>query len=250
MGLNEQIPHLLSSLFFLFTLLERLLLLVKMRILEAFVALIHLLGLTKPGTLWSRELLPVGNGYQAARQRQKQLTVVQAYNGGNKLPGEQTAMAKAMDSIRQTLFHNPTGDIDTIEVLATDPGQYGNAVSSTGPVTGYSRWLDLDKGVARTTWTQAGTRYLRPTSTLYSFIFRVSASSSVRCVQFPVPSGFPPNATIEVTGTNNSTGLQEAHATWVGSTDYSMDAGDAAHNFTFRGADPHSSLLAFRLDFS
>jgi alpha-L-fucosidase 2 len=83
MGLNEQIPHLLSSLFFLFTLLERLLLLVKMRILEAFVALIHLLGLTcapagfphsgnglwysKPGTLWSRELLPVGNGYQAGK---------------------------------------------------------------------------------------------------------------------------------------------------------------------------------------
>ena len=89
-----------------------------------------------------------------------------------------------------------------------------------------------------------------PPSMLYSFIFRVSASaalSSVRCIQFPVPSGFPPNATIEVTGTNNSAGLQEAHVTWVGSTDYSMDAGDTAHNFTFRGADPHSSLLALLL---
>lgn len=83
MGLDEQIPHLLFSPPFLFVLLARLLLLVKMRILGAFVALIHLLGLTrapagfphsgnglwysKPGTLWSRELLPVGNGYQAGK---------------------------------------------------------------------------------------------------------------------------------------------------------------------------------------
>ena len=34
-------------------------------------------------------------------------------------------------------------------------------IYSTGPVTGYSRWLDLEEGVARTTWTQAGTKYLR-----------------------------------------------------------------------------------------
>ena len=79
MGSDE----LLTSPSFLFVLMARLLLLVKTRILGAFVALIHLLGLTraptgfphsgnglwysKPGTLWSRELLPVGNGYQAGR---------------------------------------------------------------------------------------------------------------------------------------------------------------------------------------
>lgn len=144
--LNQwQIPHRLFSPSFLFVLLARLLLLVKMQLLGAFVALIQLLGVTralaglprsgnslwysKPGTLWSRELLPVGNGYQAAMipgctmQEATQLDIEslwtggpfadQAYNGGNKLPREQTAMAKAMESIRQTIFQNPTGDIDT-----------------------------------------------------------------------------------------------------------------------------------------
>lgn len=79
MGLDE----LLTSPSFLCVLMARLLFFVKTRILGAFIALIHLLGLThapigfphsgnglwysKPGTLWSRELLPVGNGYQAGK---------------------------------------------------------------------------------------------------------------------------------------------------------------------------------------
>jgi alpha-L-fucosidase 2 len=37
--------------------------------------------------------------------------------------------------------------------------------------------------------------------------------------------------------------VSEATIVWVGNTDFSLDAGDAAHNFTFRGADPHNSLV-------
>ena len=46
----------------------------------------------------------------------------------------------------------------------------------------------------------------------------------------------PPNATIVVTGATSS------YITWVGDTNYDMDAGDAAHNFSFQGPDPHEKL--------
>jgi alpha-L-fucosidase 2 len=80
---------------------------------------------------------------------------------------------------------------------------------------------------------------------LYEIIARVRATSSstkpiVTCTQFPVPFGAPFNASIQVTGGEAS----EAWVSWVGGTEYSMDAGDAAHNFSFRGADPHAALLS------
>lgn len=59
-----------------------------------------------------------------------------------------------------------------------------------------------------------------------------AAAPSIACT----PSGH--NATLSVSG------AQEAAITWVGGTDYDMNAGDAAHNFTFRGTDPHDALLA------
>ncbi|KAJ3482321.1 hypothetical protein NLJ89_g12147 [Agrocybe chaxingu] len=93
-----------------------------------------------------------------------------SYNGGNKLPSEQTAMAQAMQRIRQTIFQSTTGDIDSIEVLGNDPGQYGSyagaghllsTLNISGTVSDYGRWLDLDQGLARTSWTQSGTSLIR-----------------------------------------------------------------------------------------
>ncbi|KAI0634935.1 glycoside hydrolase family 95 protein [Trametes polyzona] len=48
-------------------------------------------------------------------------------------------------------------------------------------------------------------------------------------------------------GSNATLSVEDAHETtitWVGGTNYDMSAGDAAHNFSFRGADPHDALLA------
>jgi alpha-L-fucosidase 2 len=39
-------------------------------------------------------------------------------------------------------------------------------------------------------------------------------------------------------------GASEAWLTWVGGTNYDMDAGDAAHGFSFAGADPHDALVS------
>ncbi|KAJ1304162.1 hypothetical protein OPQ81_008562 [Rhizoctonia solani] len=36
----------------------------------------------------------------------------------------------------------------------------------------------------------------------------------------------------------------EAWVTWVGGTDYSMDAGNAAHGYSFKGPDPHDDLVS------
>jgi len=46
------------------------------------------------------------------------------------------------------------------------------------------------------------------------------------------------NATISVNGATSS------WMTWVGGTDFNQDAGDAAHSFSFKGPDPHSSLVS------
>lgn len=71
----------------------------------------------------------------------------------------------------------------------------------------------------------------------YELLFRASTvgqGSSISCM----PSGAN-NATLTVTGAT------EAWVTWVGDTEYNMDAGDTAHNFTFRQDLPHDKLVSF-----
>ena len=75
----------------------------------------------------------------------------------------------------------------------------------------------------------------------YEILGRIQATSS--------SSGVIPKITCTSTtdGTANATvsvvGAQEAWITWVGDTDYSLDAGDVAHGFSFQGADPHAKLV-------
>ncbi|KAF9479522.1 hypothetical protein BDN70DRAFT_983597 [Pholiota conissans] len=276
---------------------------------------------TQPGRVWSREWLPVGNGFLAT-QETSQLNIESlwsggpfadpTYNGGNKQPSEQAATAQSMHQIRAAVFQSPTGDTDNTEELATDPGQYGSYAGTgillstlrlTGTVTNYTRWLDLDKGLASTKWTQNSTDLLRttfcsnptraciehttttnaqplpdltyafsvalesglpvpnitcqsknillvrgfvsasPPGMAYAFLFRAFSSSPLakfRCIQQPVAFGFPPNATIHLSSTASSSSGQvhDAWIAWVGDTEYDMNAGDVAHNFTFRGIDP------------
>jgi alpha-L-fucosidase 2 len=47
------------------------------------------------------------------------------YNGGNKLPTEQSSMAEDMHGIRETIFKSPIGEIENIMRLATPAGAYG-----------------------------------------------------------------------------------------------------------------------------
>lgn len=85
-----------------------------------------------------------------------------------------------------------------------------------------------------------------PPGMAYALIFNSFAASSkavLQCIQQPVASGSPPNATLHVSSPNTSTN-KEAWIIWTGDTEYDMNAGDAAHNFSFRGESPVTKLLA------
>ncbi|PPR00630.1 hypothetical protein CVT24_005476 [Panaeolus cyanescens] len=143
---------------------------------------------TQPGKIWSRDYLPIGNGYLAAMipggtaQEITQLNIESlwsggpfadpTYNGGNKQPWERETMAKELQRIRQTIFQSSTGDIRNISILTTPGGQYGSfagaghlisTLGTSGSVSNYGRWLDLDQAVARTSWTQSSTNFERST---------------------------------------------------------------------------------------
>ncbi|GJE92362.1 glycoside hydrolase family 95 protein [Phanerochaete sordida] len=270
-----------------------------------------------PGTLWSKEWLPIGNGYLAAMTpggtifETTQLNIESlwsggpfqdpTYNGGNKQPAERAQMSIDMQNIRETIFRN--GTIDNIEVLSTDAGAYGSYagagylltnLNSTDDPTSYARWLDLDTAVARASWglgnatvtrsslcshpLQACIQHLTSThSTVLPAITHAFSSGLEDSLPTPVVSCLDdntlqvrglvadPGMTYELlfrasavgtaahvacapAGTNNATlsvtGATEAWITWVGDTEYDMDAGDAAHNFTFRRDLPHAQLVS------
>ncbi|KAG9311360.1 glycoside hydrolase family 95 protein [Chiua virens] len=250
-----------------------------------------------PGEIWGEEWLPVGNGYLAAMlpggtsQELTQLNIESlwsggpfqdpSYNGGNSLPSQNAQLAQDMQSIRQTIF--ASGTIDSIQEIMADGGAYGSyagagyllaTLNTSGTVTNYARWLDLDEAITRTTWSQGGAIFSRETfcshplrafaaeiglpipnvtclddstlmvrgyvsdpGMLYEMLAQVEApGGAVACSA--IPGSSLPNATISVSGSS------EAWVTWVGDTNYDMTAGDAASSYSFEGPDPHDNLLS------
>ncbi|KAF9053868.1 glycoside hydrolase family 95 protein [Hymenopellis radicata] len=270
---------------------------------------------TTPGRVWSRDYLPVGNGHLAAMTgggadvEILQLNIESlwsggpfqdpSYNGGNHQLSEQNATTQLMASIHETLMKD--GVIGGITGLGVPAGAYGSYAGSgylvttlnvSSAVTDYSRWLDLDQGIASTSWTQDDISFLRTTfcshpatacvqhltstnsgalpSTTVAFSSALesglptpnvtcldSSSLSVRgLVGSPgmlyelVFKGFSPggNVSCAKVGDSNATltlsgGASESWISWVGDTEYDMAAGDASHDFSFKGVDPHAALL-------
>lgn len=141
---------------------------------------------TAPGTVWVQEFLPIGNGYLGAMlpggtsQEVTQLNIESlwsggpfqdpSYNGGNHLPSQQSKIASKMQNIREAIFSSHTGTIDNIDEIMTPGDTYGSyssaghlvaTLDSTGSVSKYARWLDLDEAVSRTTWSDGSTTFLR-----------------------------------------------------------------------------------------
>lgn len=72
---------------------------------------------------------------------------------------------------------------------------------------------------------------------IYEILLHATAlGGNVNCIQLP---GSQSNATLEITES-----AQEAWLTWVGDTNYNLDAGTPASNFSYRGPDPHDSLVS------
>ena len=76
----------------------------------------------------------------------------------------------------------------------------------------------------------------------YEILGHIQATSSSSSVVLKRSS------TSTTNGTANTTvsiiGAQEAWITWVSDTDYSLDAGDVGHGFSFQEADPHAKLVS------
>ncbi|KAJ3802095.1 glycoside hydrolase family 95 protein [Lentinula aff. detonsa] len=269
-----------------------------------------------PAGFWSKTYLPVGNGYLAAMVlggmavETTQLNIESlwsggpfqdpAYNGGNMQPSGASAAHLAMESIRASIFANATGEIDNVEVLTTAAGAYGSYVGAgylissmnvSGPVSSFARWLDLDEGVARSTWSQSNETFVRETFCSHpseACVHHIVSSSNATLPNTTfawalLDSGLPtPNitcfdsSTLQIRGfagepgmlyeilgqvhsthgtvtctplnTTNATisvtGATETWISWVGGTEYSMDAGNADNNFSFKGADPHTALTS------
>ncbi|KAH9475954.1 putative alpha-fucosidase A [Psilocybe cubensis] len=167
-----------------------------------------------------------------------------SYNGGNKQPSERAAMAQLMQNIRQTIFESPTGDIGACV-------QHVQTNASTLPNLAFAFTAGLEPGLpapnitclSQSSMLVSGVVSDSPPGMAYALIFNTFAASSnavLQCIQQPVASGSPPNATLHILSPSNN---KEAWITWVGDTEYDINAGDAAHNFSFRGESPVTKLL-------
>ncbi|KAH7322255.1 glycoside hydrolase family 95 protein [Rhizoctonia solani] len=80
--------------------------------------------------------------------------------------------------------------------------------------------------------------YVGPPGMLYELLAKIQKSG---------PGGSTAKCTIDPTTGDAqlvANGTTETWVTWVGGTEYSMDAGNAAHNYSFKGPDPHDGLVS------
>ncbi|KAH9896616.1 Six-hairpin glycosidase-like protein [Cubamyces lactineus] len=133
---------------------------------------------------------------------------------------------------RETLCSNPT-QACLQRINTTD--------ASTLPTVTYAYSVAAESGIPVPTISCFDNSTLQIAGTAsdpgmaFEILARVAAqpiTASVSCA-----SSGSGNATLTVSGAS------DAVITWVGGTNYDMNAGDAAHNFTFQGADPHDGLV-------
>ncbi|CAE6406040.1 unnamed protein product [Rhizoctonia solani] len=136
---------------------------------------------SEPAVNWSRQYLPIGNGYLGAMingdpvSDRIQLNIESlwsggpfadsSYNGGNHQPSERSYLASQLARIRNTIFTSSNGTIqgmlnhDCCAISHTN-GSYSGAGylninrTASGKPTSYARWLDMDNAVLKTTWTE------------------------------------------------------------------------------------------------
>ncbi|KAJ7740936.1 glycoside hydrolase family 95 protein [Mycena maculata] len=164
------------------------------------------------------------------------------------LTGQVTNYARWLD-LDQAIAHvtwTQAGSAFTRETFCSHPTQAcSQHISSTGgllPLTfAFSSSLEDGLPTPNITCLDSSTLRVRGFAgipgMLYEMLGRVrSTGGTVSCA---VAQGPTPNATIAVTGRPS-----DAWISWVGGTEFALDAGDAAHGFSFQGPDPHAAVLA------
>ncbi|KAF5390948.1 hypothetical protein D9757_003944 [Collybiopsis confluens] len=191
------------------------------------------------------------------------------------------AAHQAMASIRASIFANATGQIDNVEVLTIDPGDYGayvgagylvSTIDVSGPISNFGRWLDLDEGIARSIWTQANETFLRETFCSHptqACVHHISTSSKATLPNITfawalLDTGIPtPNitcldsSTLRIRGVASEPGmlfeiLGEVHSTngrvqcsLLGSNNATISVSGGTESWIswVGGVDPHAALI-------
>ncbi|CAE6411034.1 unnamed protein product [Rhizoctonia solani] len=144
-----------------------------------------------------------------------------------------TVWKEPSSSFKRTYFcSNPT-QACTVHTVSSAPGGY-SATYSFSSLDGLPKRniTCLDD----TTLQLRG--HVGPPGMLYELLAKIQKSG---------PGGGTAKCTIDsITGDAQLVvnGTTEAWVTWVGGTEYSMDAGDAAHGYSFKGPDPHLGLVS------
>ncbi|KAG8729889.1 hypothetical protein FRC11_007826 [Ceratobasidium sp. 423] len=272
----------------------------------------------EPGLNWSTGYLPIGNGYLGAMINgdpvldRLQLNIESLwtggpfvnsnYNGGNHQASESSYLATQLAKIREAIFSTSNGkEIKDVKPLQSSNEGYGSysgigfiniTHTTSGEITDYARWLDMDKALLNTIWKESSASFDRTyfcsnpsractvhtvTSAAGGYSAAYSFSSldglperNITCldnttaqlrgyvglpgmlyellakIQKSGPRGTAKCTIDPTTGQAQlvANGTTEAWVTWVGGTDYSMDAGDAAHAYSFKGPDPHDGLVS------
>lgn len=142
----------------------------------------------QPLTLWYKspakewiEALPVGNGAFGAmtfgdvQQDRLQLNEITVWSGNPQPAADRTDAYKFLDTIRSAIRQEKYKEARelTARYMTSSASYYSSYQtlgdiflhyqSSTGPVTTYKRWLDIDQAIAGVTYNQSGSGYTRET---------------------------------------------------------------------------------------
>ncbi|KAG8785816.1 hypothetical protein FRC15_000636, partial [Serendipita sp. 397] len=263
-----------------------------------------------PSANWVFESLPIGNGYMGAAvfggvQNDTVLMNLDdlwaggpfsspTYNGANWNASYAPTVHEKLKALRNTIFAN--GTAPDLNGITTDAGDYGTFSSAGNLViargvgidySNYTRWLDMDQGIIRSTWKETKNDVRR--EYICSYPERLCSHMTSSTTPFPQVSysietiqghsnlqlGCQDNSTLVLRGNAGSNGAGMLYEivgrvqvskttgasttcsagvitvsnatdiwfTWTGGTEYNIDAGTADQRYSFKGPDPHSSIL-------
>lgn len=187
---------------------------------------------------WVLESLPIGNGYMGASvfsgvQNDTILVNLDnlwaggpfadpAYNGANWGESDVPAVHQRLKALRETIFAN--GTANDLNGITPDAGQYGTFASAGSLVvsrpqiisnyTNYTRWLDLDDGVIRSTWSEGYITFRREYICSYpdhSCSHKTSASQAIPKILYSIVP-IADHSDIEISCKGNSTLVLRARA--------------------------------------
>ncbi|CAE6531228.1 unnamed protein product [Rhizoctonia solani] len=223
---------------------------------------------SEPAVNWSTQYLPIGNGYLGAMingnpvSDRIQLNIESlwsggpsadpSYNGGNHQPSEQSppGLNPAARSTGERSFICKPIDLIGIWTYSTyfcsNPTRACTVHTVSSTLGGFSAtfsFSSLDGLPTRNiTCLDSSTIQLRGYAAspgmLYEILGKIQQSGPANSTAGCVVDANSGDAVLVAKGST------EAWVSWVGGTEYSMETGNAASGYTFKGADPHAGLVA------